>query len=165
MIATVALPAPAAAAPSPFVKRAGTNLRLEGKPYRFTGLNIYNANSVGKCWYTMGAVGLGHSLDKIGPGKEAFRAWFFQRWRRPDGHRDWSAFDHTLAVARAHGVKVIATLANQWGTAKPGGYKTEAGTPSGYTQPDPAGPSPTAMGGARSSPATRTIRRSWRGSS
>src|SRR3954462_14068815 len=102
---------------SGFVKRSGTQLLLDGKPYRFTGLNIYNANSVNNCWYTLGSGGgLSTSLDEIGPGKEAFRAWFFQyEATTSPGARDWSTFDHTLAVARAHGVKVVATLVNQWG--------------------------------------------------
>jgi mannan endo-1,4-beta-mannosidase len=119
-----------------FVTRAGTKLRLSGNPYRFTGLNIYNANSVDNCWYTLGEVNseLGHplhrTLERVGPGNEVFRAWFFQSLGTTEGVRDWSAFDNTLAVARRHGVKVIATLGNQWGQCEgysyPAGYKTES---------------------------------------
>ena len=128
------------AAGSQFVTRAGTQLLLKGKPYRFTGLNIYNANSNGSCWYTMasGSI-LDRSLMVIGPGKEAFRSWFFQSLATTGGERDWSAFDHTLSVARARGVKVIATLTNQWGDCETGGYKTDAWYTGGYTQPDPGG--------------------------
>ena len=132
------LTASAVAAPSPFVKRAGTKLTLGGNPYRFTGLNIYNANSRGSCWYAMSSgPTLGSSLDAIGPRKEAFRAWFFQSQATTAGHRDWSAFDHTLSVARSHGVKVIVTLANQWGDCEPGGYKTDGWYTGGYRQRDP----------------------------
>jgi endo-1,4-beta-mannosidase len=136
--AVLAMGAPAVAAPSPFVKRAGTQLRLEGSPYRFTGLNIYNANSRGRCAYAMSSGRtLGHSLERIGPGKEAFRAWFFQTQATTNGRRDWRGFDHTLAVARRHGVKVIPTLTNQWGDCEPGGYKPGTWYITGYRHRQP----------------------------
>src|SRR5204863_321543 len=123
---------PASAAPPGFVTRDGTRLRLDGGAYRFTGLNIYNANSNGWCWYSMGGTVLDDSLAAIGPGKSAFRSWFFQQLATNGGARDWSAFDHTLATARARGVKVIATLIDQWGncgSAVPGGYKDARASP------------------------------------
>jgi Kelch motif protein len=126
---------------SQFVTRVGTQLMLNGTPYRFTGLNIYNANSNNNCWYTMasGPI-LDSSLVAIGPGKGAFRSWFFQSLATTAGQRDWSPFDHTLSVARAHGVKVIATLANQWADCEPAaGYKNDSWYASGYTQSDPGG--------------------------
>jgi hypothetical protein len=125
-------------APSGFVTRSGTQLLLNGAPYRFTGLNIYNANSRDNCWYTLGSgSALDSSLADIGAGKEAFRAWFFQKEATRDGVRDWAAFDHTLAVARARGVKVVATLANQWWhcegwPTEAGGYRTESWYAAGY---------------------------------
>ena len=39
------------------------------------------------------------------------RAWFFQGLATSGGVRDWSGFDHALAVAAAHGTRVIVTLA------------------------------------------------------
>ncbi len=100
---------PAAAGPVPgFVYRAGTKLMLNGRGFRFTGLNIYNANSRDNCWYSLGAGGqLDRNLIRIGPGQEVFRAWFFQRLATRNGRRDWTAFDHTLKVARAHNQRVI----------------------------------------------------------
>ena len=137
-VVAMGAPTPAAAAPSPFVKSAGTNLRLKGNPYRFTGLNIYNANSRGYCAYAMSSGrALGRSLEKIGPGKEAFRAWFFQTQATTNGRRDWRPFDHTLAVARRHGVKVIPTLTNQWGDCEPGGYKPDTWYTTDYRQRHP----------------------------
>lgn len=129
-------PSPTATPPS-FVVRCAGGLCLDGQPYVFTGLNIYNANSRSNCWYTLGSgSGLGDSLTAIGPGQEAFRAWFFQRQATTNGVRDWAAFDHTLAVAAAHGQRVIATLANQWGDCENASgspvYKTEAWYSSGY---------------------------------
>jgi mannan endo-1,4-beta-mannosidase len=120
-----------------FVVRCGSGLCLDGQPYRFTGLNIYNANILSNCWYTLGSgSGLDSSLTAIGTGQEAFRAWFFQRLATTNGVRDWSAFDHTLAVAAAHGERIVVTLTNQWGNCEniSGSpvYKSESWYQSGY---------------------------------
>jgi endo-1,4-beta-mannosidase len=96
------------------------------------GMNIYNANSTNNCWYTLatGSV-LDSSLNAL-PGQNVFRAWFFQQEATFSGVRDWSAFDHTLAVAKAHGERVVATLADQWGACEGGVYRNEAWYQSGY---------------------------------
>jgi hypothetical protein len=122
----------------PFVTRAGSALLVDGQPFRFTGLNIFNANSINNsCWGGLGADGgLDEALTAIGPGQTVFRAWFFQPLATSNGARDWSAFDHTLAVARQHGVRVIATLGNFWndceGSAVPARYRTESWFRTGY---------------------------------
>ena len=96
-----------------FVTRSGATLLLNGRPYRFVGLNIYNANNQGKCWYELGTTAaLDQTLTSIGPAQNVFRAWFFQSLATRNGQRDWSTFDATLAVARAHDERVIATLGN-----------------------------------------------------
>jgi Tol biopolymer transport system component len=128
-----------------FVERAGTQLTLDGAPYRFTGINIYNANNLSGCWYTLGSgPQLGESLDELGAGAKVIRAWFFQALATSGGARDWSGIDHTIAAAKARGVRVIATLGNQWADCDgpaggAGAYKDEAWYTGGYTQPDPAG--------------------------
>jgi mannan endo-1,4-beta-mannosidase len=129
--------------PPAFVTRNGVQLLLDGQPYRPIGLNIYNANSNGWCWYQMDGSILDDSLTAIGPGKNAMRAWFFQQLATTNGVRDWRAFDRTLATARAHGYKVVATLIDQWGNcgATNGqgyGYKDQTWYQSGYKQPDPS---------------------------
>ena len=75
-----------------FVTRAGTALVLDGRRYRFTGLDIYNANSNGLCWYAMasGPI-LDDSLTAIGGTGEVFRAWFFQPLAIVGGQRDWAS--------------------------------------------------------------------------
>jgi YVTN family beta-propeller protein len=126
--------------PQSFVTRDGTKLLLGGQPFRPVGLNIYNANSNGTCWYQMDGSILDDSLAAIGSGSNTMRAWFFQNLATANGARDWTAFDRTLATARAHGYKVIATLGNQWADCDQGyGYKNTSWYQSGYTQPDPAG--------------------------
>ena len=96
-----------------FITRSGATLMLNGHPYRFAGLNIYNANNQGTCWYELGTTAsLDQTLSAIGPAQNVFRAWFFQSLATRNGQRDWSSFDATLAVARAHDERVIATLGN-----------------------------------------------------
>ncbi len=127
-------PSPAPATPATgFVTRNGSRLLLAGVPYRFAGSNIYNANSIDNCWYTLGSGGgLDSSLTAIGSGQKVFRAWFFQSLATKNGVRNWSAFDHTLAVAKAHGQRVIVTLGNQWGDCEDGVYKSESWYQSAY---------------------------------
>ena len=124
-----------------FVSRCGPTVKLDQQPYRPIGVNIYNANSRSQCWYDMvNGTTLDDSLTAIGPGKNAIRAWFFQDLATANGQRDWTAFDHTLQVAQAHGVKVIATLGNQWADCEPlAGYKDTNWYSGGYKQPDPGG--------------------------
>jgi hypothetical protein len=98
-----------------FVTRSGSQLLLDGKPFRFTGLNIYNASNRQYCWYSMGTgSGLDSALEAIGPGQKVFRTWFFQRLATTNGSRDWTALDHTVMTARVHGQRIIATLGNQY---------------------------------------------------
>jgi mannan endo-1,4-beta-mannosidase len=162
--------ATAVASPPPgFVTAQGTRLYLDGQPYRPVGINIYNANSNGWCWYAMDGTVLGDSLTALGGSIKVFRAWFFQQLATMDGQRDWTAFDRTLAAASAHGLKVIVTLIDQWGNcgATNGqgyGYKDGTWYESGYTQPDRPRPSPTAIGSKRSLSGTRTTPRSSCGS-
>jgi hypothetical protein len=127
------------AAVTGFVTRRGTRLFLNGQPYHFAGFNIYNANSRKNCAYTMAGTGqLDASLNYIGANR-VFRAWYYQYLAQRGGVRDWSAFDQSLAVARAHGYHVILTLADQWGSCDTPGYKGLSWYQGGYRQPsDPA---------------------------
>lgn len=118
---------------SQFVTRDGSQLMLAGQPFRFTGLNIFNATSRDNCGPTMGeGPALDQALTAWGTGKTVMRTWFFQNMATRGGARDWAAFDHTLTVARAHGVRVIATLGNQWGECEQGGFKPASWYAGGY---------------------------------
>lgn len=141
-VCTLCGPAATASPPPGFVSTNGTRLSLDGQPYRPAGINIYNANSNGFCWYSMGGSVLDDSLTALAGSVNVFRAWFFQQLATTGGQRDWTAFGRTLATAKAHGLKVVATLIDQWGncgSSVSGGYKDETWYESGYTQVDPAG--------------------------
>ncbi len=62
----------------------------------------------------------------MGPGVQVIRSWFFQNLATAGGMRDWVGFDRALAVARAHGVRVLPVLVNQWSDCD--GPDGEAGT-------------------------------------
>ncbi len=139
--AFVLTPIPARAVPQGFVTRQGDQLLLGGSTYRFTGLNVYNANSTGNCGPDLASgSALDDAMDAMGPGVKVIRAWFFQSLATNGGVRDWTAFDHTLAVAAAHDVRVIPTLGNQWPDCEPAaGFKDDTWYSTGYTQTDPGG--------------------------
>lgn len=134
--------------PDPFVRRSGTQLLLNGQPYRFSGVNIYNANSDDWCGYQYTDAELGAAFESIG-SNGVVRAWFFQSQAASksagathlwSGTRDWTRFDRTLAIAQQKGLRVIVTLTNQWdecGDGQTATYKSDAWYRSGYTVPDP----------------------------
>jgi endo-1,4-beta-mannosidase len=109
------------------VTRSGTKLYLDGRPYRFVGLNV----GAGICGNT---ASIEEALDTIGPGQDVFRFWFLQQFATRNGARDWSRFDRVLDAARSRGQRVIATLVNNWADCEgPGGFqKTESWYASGY---------------------------------
>ena len=95
----------AAAVGPGFITRIGTELVLDGEPFQFGGINIYNANSDGECWSLdarAADVSTTPSLRSV-PARRSFDPGSSSRWRPLDGERDWTAFDHTLEVADAHG--------------------------------------------------------------
>lgn len=138
----VALAAAVAAAPATalgarahgdFVVREGARLYHKGKPYRFAGMNVYNANNrVSWCWYPMDTTLLSQSFTDMGPGVDVIRAWFFQDFATMDGARDWTALDQTIATAKALGKRVIVTLGNQWADCDSEGFKSAAWYAGGY---------------------------------
>ena len=135
--------------PNPFVTAVGTQLELDGGPFTFTGMNIYNANSDDWCANNMDNGKLETALSDIGLGgvhggdHGVIRAWFFQPLATVGltGTRDWTRFDRTLAAAKATGYYVLPTLGNQWGECGHKGatspYKTLDWYRTGYTQLQP----------------------------
>lgn len=108
---------------SQFVTRSGRQLRLGGASYRFTGFNVWRANVAS--WNRPPNTGydlndgtwLSTTLRHIkehGARINVIRVWFFQQLAIRRAAYDWSAFDKTLRTAKAHGFRVIATLADEW---------------------------------------------------
>jgi mannan endo-1,4-beta-mannosidase len=117
-----------------FVTRHGVSLLLDGRTYRFDGVNLYNAARL-----SVRDPGLAQALQPL-RGGEVVRAWFFQELAISDGRRDWRAFDQTLAVSATNHKKVIATLIDQWGACDGSdGYKSLAWYQNEYaTRVEPA---------------------------
>jgi hypothetical protein len=116
-----------------FVRRHGDQLLLRGAPWTFTGINVYNASSRWTCWYGMDGTSLATAFATT--GATVMRSWFFESLvvdRREPTAIDWAPFDETLAAARAAGVRVVATLTDQWGACEPGGQKGLGWYRSGY---------------------------------
>ncbi len=119
------------------MRQDGTTLTLEGRPYRFVGINIYMAASGGTPSSCGGALypDVGVPLSNM-PRGVVFRFWAFQNFFVSGGHFDWTNMDRVLAIAAAHGDKAIPVLANQHdycdGPAKDlawyrGGYQSQVG--------------------------------------
>ena len=145
-LATVAVASAAAPGPpatphgqlvsaSPFVTANGTSLALNGRPWTFTGYNAYQLPSVAggyQCGGTVSDAALGAILDQMKQKSSSavVRTWFFQSYGGPG---NWSQFDRVLNAAAARGIKVIPTLANQWGDCEASGvYKGRSWYEAGY---------------------------------
>ncbi|HSX47193.1 MAG TPA: cellulase family glycosylhydrolase [Patescibacteria group bacterium] len=142
---------------SNYVQRSGTTLTLNGSPYKFVGINFYNANAIygarlKNCGPTMSTVSInpvGDLLDQnltkmnsTGTAAQVMRSWFFEsQATNSSGVIDWTPFDNTLAIAKKHGLRIIATLDNQWaGQCVVSGYKDVTWYQSGYKSTDGDGP-------------------------
>lgn len=136
------LPASAtpAAVPAGFVTRAGRDFMLDGAPFRFVGVNFYNAAgdpAIYQCgaWMANPDVELDAWFARIraDSGTRVVRFWAFQRFT--NGGTDWRGFDRVMRLANKHGLKVIPVLENQWDDCTLGGTKDEAWYLGGYKQP------------------------------
>jgi hypothetical protein len=111
--------ASATTAPSGIVQRSGAQLTLDGSDYRFTGYQIGLGSSPAHplCTsYPDSAVGPALVHAQQSSGANAVRVWMYQGYGGPS---DWSRFDLIFSEARKAGVRVIATLTNQWGDCEP----------------------------------------------
>jgi hypothetical protein len=116
-----------------FVHARGTALVVDGQPFVVRGLDVYNANSRGTCWTDLVRQdGLETSLRAIGKSANTLRAWFFQDMAQTHDQRDWTIFDRTFALARQYGVRVVATLENEWADCNSAGEKNTAWYRDGY---------------------------------
>ena len=103
------------ASQSVFVERSGATLTLNGQPYRFTGINIYMAasgNTPSSCGGEL-YPNVGVPLSEL-PRGIVIRFWAFQNFFVSNGSFHWANLDRVLAIAAAHGDKVLPVLANQY---------------------------------------------------
>lgn len=129
------------AAASPFIQAQGTQLTLNGSPYTFVGYNNYRAPSM-PGGFTCGSAVSDAQLDQMmaqvhsASGGTIVRTWFFQSYENGSAN-NFAAYDRVLAAAAAHGIRIVATLTNQWGACEPGHpYRDLSWYQSGYLQPD-----------------------------
>lgn len=142
-LALAPTPSAAATAPAGIVQRSGSSLVLDGSPYRFLGYHVPLGPSPAHpvCpGYSDAAVATTLAQAQQASGANAVRVWMYQSYGGP---QDWSRFDLVFSEARKAGVRVIATLTNQWGQCE-GKYadgslpvKTLPWYQSGYRSPDP----------------------------
>jgi mannan endo-1,4-beta-mannosidase len=119
---TAATPALAAGS-SGWIVRSGADLKLDGKPFRFSGSNNYYL------MYKTRAMVDDVFADAVGAGFTVMRTWgfldrqengvYFQYWdgTRPaynDGADGLQRLDYVLASARAAGVRLVIPLTNNW---------------------------------------------------
>jgi hypothetical protein len=102
-----------------FVKRSGTQLTVNGNPWRMTG---YNAGITSRVGYYCGEVyndaEVGSLMDRVQQYSKAntLRVWYLQSMGGP---QDWSRFDVIVNAAKARNMNLVVTLGNQWGDCEP----------------------------------------------
>jgi hypothetical protein len=117
-----------------FVARSGTELTVNGQPWRFAGYNLPCANP-----FVLSDAQLAFYLDNIktNSGANAIRVWFFQSQGGPG---NWKNFDRVMAALDAHSMRAVVTLTNETSTCdEPSAstlYKTLAWYQGGYTEPE-----------------------------
>lgn len=109
------------AAPANKVTRQGTQLFLNGKPYRMVGFCMWPMAVSSWChppnYDGRSVVNLRQYLAdirKTAPHVNSIRVWFYQQFALHNGSWDYSGFDACLAAADAAGFKVIACLEDNW---------------------------------------------------
>ena len=119
---------------SGYVTATGTQLTVNGKPWKFAGYNLPCANSVdlaqsGNLDYYLNDIQTNSSANVI-------RVWFFQS---EGGPGNWTLFDDVISALKARGMRAIVTLANATATCdepnSPHLYKTVSWYQSGYKSP------------------------------
>lgn len=110
-----------AAAPANKVTRNGTQLLLNGQPYRMIGFGIWPMAVSSWChpgnYDGRSVADLPRYLADIrrtAPHVNSIRVWFFQQFALNGGSWDYSGFDACLSAANAAGFKVVPALEDNW---------------------------------------------------
>ncbi len=115
-----------------FVQRSGLAFTLNGRPFRFVGINMYTALWADYEWRDV----LATALPQL-QGANAVRTFAVQASAIKEGARSWASWDAALGLFAQYNLKVIMVLTDQHG-AQPitdsvgerplawyqGGYKT-----------------------------------------
>ncbi len=111
----------AKAAPANKVTRNGTQLLLNGQPYRMVGFGMWPMAISSWCrppdYDGRSVANLPQYLADIrqtAPHVNSVRVWFFQQFALNNGGWDFSGFDACLSAADAAGFKIIACLEDNW---------------------------------------------------
>lgn len=122
---------------SGFVSRSGAGLVLAGRPFRFTGVNMYQGLSdfpvnIG-CGTTIND--LDSAFAALRPGS-VVRVWAtqFQAINRNTWTLDWAPFDRFINAATRHQVRLVMTLGEQAGVCDDGHWKDQDWYRGGYHQ-------------------------------
>lgn len=102
---------------SSYVTRSGQSMSLDGRPFRFTGFNLYNAaaSDIYSCRSAerLTDAKLDAAMRQVrDAGGTVVRFWAFQSYTA--GGTDFTGVDRVLQSARAHGLKAFPVLENQW---------------------------------------------------
>lgn len=124
--------------PGGFVSRSGTSLTLNGQPYRFTGVNAYEAATYwgvnAGCGQMLSDQDLSNLFTQSLRSGQVVRFWAFQALATnyTTKQRDWTGIDRVINTAAKYGVKVIPTLTDERGTCDDGHWKDPAWYQGGY---------------------------------
>lgn len=129
---------PSVSATASFVKKQDTQLMLDGKPYRFTGVNAYE---LGTKWQSNAGCGpqvddLDSFFSQLRP-HSIIRMWAFQGSIGTNVNNrtvDFAPLDRVITSAEKHGHKLILALSGQSGTCDDGHWKDLAWYSGGYNQ-------------------------------
>jgi hypothetical protein len=120
------------------VTRRGTQLFLNGKPYRVLSVNAYELATYWTINQGCGGMLTDAQLDAFFaslPANTSVRMWGFQgsMATNPSTHaRDWRALDRVINAASRHGDHLVVSLGNQAGDCDDGHWKDAAWYRGGY---------------------------------
>jgi hypothetical protein len=143
-----ALPSASSASPTPtsipsqqagFVTHQSTQFALNGSPFRFVGVNMYNAANDPSIGFNCYRGQMSDPETELNDwfrrasqeaGASVVRVWAFQGYSA--GGTNWTAFDRLFRLANRWGLKVLPVFENQWADCTPDGVKGNDWYAGGY---------------------------------
>ena len=132
--------------PAGLVRMDGANLMLDGRRFRFIGVNIYSllcgprAKGDYVCGNPFTDAEVVAALDEVqAMGANAVRVQAYRSHLRDASNPrrlDFSRLDLVVREARARGIRLIVTLENQWWDCTHGGYRFSDWYARGYREPE-----------------------------